>query len=135
MINLIRIVVAEARRELLAPPSTEVHDAATAMSAIARLREARRDGLADYLEARQLTFRERFDLALPLLLRAQERGLPTPRLERESARMRAVTLFALGRLDEAEALFRSVTNERDAADVVYRDDWLARLQWQRARGI
>lgn len=118
--------------ELFAPRSERSHDAATTMAAIARLREIRTDGLADYLEARQLAARERFDLAYPLLVRAAAGGLPTERTARESERMRAIAALETGRLDEAQSIFERLrASARTDGERVEADDWLARIRLSR----
>ena len=67
----------------------------------------RSDGLGPYLEARQLLAQNEYDLAMPLLLDAKARGLPTERLSRELDRLLGVTTFALGRYDESAALWHA----------------------------
>ncbi len=130
--------VSEALRELLAPDAGETHDAATQLAALARLDEVDEGGLARYLVARQLFARERFELVLPLLERANERRLPSESIVREAERMRAITLYALGRLDESERAFHAVARSaRDTPGDVGREveaqDWLARIRWRRDR--
>lgn len=118
-----------ALRELFASSPARTHDGAVTVSAIARLREARHDGLADYLEARQLAARERFDLAAPLLERARDAGLPTALVRLEARRVLAISLASTRRRDAARALFAEVLADpeaREGARVEARD-WLARL--------
>lgn len=127
-----------ALRELLAPDPRNAVDAATQLAAIARLDRADPGGLGAYLTARQLQGRERFEQVLPLVERARSQGLPTPAIEREAERMRAVALFARGDLDGAERAFEALrasaeTREGDVGSVVEADDWLARIVWQRGR--
>ncbi len=115
--------------ELFAPSGRSTHDPATMMSAIGRVREVRSDGLADYLEARQLVARERFDLAAPLLERAARLGLPTERTRTENERLRAITAFALGDRATAERLFWHLReNATTDGARVEADDWRARLR-------
>lgn len=118
--------------ELFSPSGRSTHDAATTVSAIARLREARTDGLADYLEARQLTARERFDLARPLLERASRLGLPTERTRSENERLRAIAAFVVGDHEEARRAWEVL---REAAITsgarVEAEDWLARIRLSR----
>jgi tetratricopeptide (TPR) repeat protein len=115
--------------ELFAPSARSTHDPATLMSAIGRVREVRSDGLADYLEGRQLVARERFDLARPLLDRAARLGLPTSRTRSENERLRAIAAFAMGDREVAERLFWNLREhaETDGARVEA-DDWRARLR-------
>lgn len=115
--------------ELFAPSARSTHDPATTMAAIARVREVRSDGLADYLEARQLLARERFDLARPLLERAAERGLPTARTRSENERLRAVAAFATGDVETAQRMFWALrAAARTDGERVDADDWLARIR-------
>jgi hypothetical protein len=74
-----------------------------AMHHVARLDRLRRDGLAPYLEARQLMAAERHDLALTRIRDAHTRGLPSQRLRTEALRMQLACAFTQGALDEAEA--------------------------------
>ncbi|MCB9595936.1 MAG: hypothetical protein H6719_24665 [Sandaracinaceae bacterium] len=122
-------------RELLAPPRDETNDAATAMAAIQRLRDARSDGLAPYLAARQLLFRRRFELALPEIVEARERGLPTERARREARRMEAMIRFGGGDLDGSARLWTEILRDETATEGnrVMARDWLARVRWARAR--
>jgi hypothetical protein len=115
--------------ELFAPRSDRSHDAATTLSAIARLREVRTDGLSDYLEARQLAARERFDLAHPLLLRAERLGLPTERTARENRRLLGVASLEVHRIEQARAIFDALRAEaRTDGERVEAEDWLARAR-------
>lgn len=66
-----------------------------------KLSELRRDGLGQYLQARQLMAQNRFALALPLLDDARRLGLPTRRLDQELTRVRGIALFAMGRYPDA----------------------------------
>ncbi|MFK7991990.1 MAG: hypothetical protein AB8I08_38590 [Sandaracinaceae bacterium] len=122
-----------ALRGLLVPRRDANRDAAIAMTHIDALSEAREDGLADYLAARQLGFRQRFDLALPRLQRAQSRGLPSERLIREAARLEAVARFGTGDLDGATTGFRTLLRRPDtgAGDRVALLDWLQRIRLSR----
>ena len=99
-----------------------------------QLSELRADGLGPYLEARQLMNRNRFDLALPLLEEAELRGLPTERLERELSRMLGVTLFALGRYPESEAIWHARVPLSLAA-AAEAERWLERIEYARAREL
>lgn len=118
----------EALRDLLAPSRAHLTDGATMFEAIARLAAARDDGLADYLAARQLIARERFDLAAAHVERALELGLPTTRLLREALRVQAT---ALGALDDPRAmgLWTAIRDGAgdDLALAVRAEDWRRRL--------
>lgn len=129
--------VSAALRELLAADARETVDAGTQLAAIARLDRADTGGLGAYLTARQLFARERFDLLLPLVDRANEQRLPTEAILRESERMRAMALYATGDLDAAEHAWRTIRDdararEGDLGREVEAEDWLARLRWRRA---
>ncbi len=65
------------------------------------LADMRKDGLGQYLQARQLMGQSRFDLALPLIKEAERLGLPTARLSQELDRMLAITSFAVGKYSES----------------------------------
>ncbi|MBN8610394.1 MAG: hypothetical protein J0L92_07420 [Deltaproteobacteria bacterium] len=125
-----------ALRELLAPDARNAVDPGTQLAAIARLDRVDPSGLGAYLTARQMFVRERFDLVLPLLDRANAQRLPTESILREAERMRAVTLFASGDLDASDRAFRAIladarTQEGDVGRLVEAEDWLARIRWTR----
>ncbi len=127
-----------ALREVLSPDPRETNDGATLLAAIGRLERADPSGLGPYLEARQLVARERFALARPRLEEALERGLPNASLRREAERLRAISLAASGRLDEAEhafavLAFEARAEERGSGREVEAEDWLARVRFFRAR--
>jgi hypothetical protein len=127
-----------ALRELLAPDARSAVDPGTQLAAIARLDRVDPSGLGAYLTARQMFVRERFDLVLPLLDRANTQRLPTESILREAERMRAVALFANGDLDASDRAFRAIladahTHEGDVGRLVEAEDWLARIRWARAR--
>ena len=87
----------------------------------------RNDGLGQYLEARQLIGQNRFSLALPLLQDAQRLGLPTPRLERELARLFGITYFALGRYPKSAGAWKHrASSSRAAHEEAAR--WLERIE-------
>jgi tetratricopeptide (TPR) repeat protein len=90
-------------------------DPRAAMHLIQRLYPLRRDGLAHYLEARQLMFAGRHDLAQTLIQSALERGLPTRRLRVEALRAAALTAFIVGALDEASQHAASLREDREAS--------------------
>lgn len=125
-----------ALRELLAPPRDQTSDPATQVAAIERLRDARSDGLAAYLMARQLLFRRRFDLALPEIVDARARGLPTERAEREARRMEGAIRFGAGEADASARIWREIVADpasREGERVMARD-WLARIRYAARRG-
>lgn len=119
--------------EVFVPSPRRTTDGATVVSAIARLRESRSDGLADYLEGRQLAARERFDLAEPLLVRCRDAGLPTDRVRREARRMLATVLVANGAFDAAERLLWEILADPTSTEGqrVDANDWLARIRSSR----
>jgi tetratricopeptide (TPR) repeat protein len=123
-----------ALRELLAPRGATTHDAATTISAIGRLRAARSDGLADYLEARQLAGRERYDLAAPMIARARAHGLPTPRVTREARRVDAIARYGAGDREGSRALCDEIASDPTSSEAmrVEARDWLARIEWRAA---
>jgi hypothetical protein len=130
--------VSDALREVLAADARETVDAGTQLAAIARLDRVDASGLGAYLTARQLFARERHDLILPLLDRAEAQGLPSEALLRESQRMRAVALYATGAIDEAEHAWGAIAGDArrrggDLGREVEAEDWLARIRWRRAR--
>src|SRR5690606_34162791 len=94
-----------------------------------RLARVRDDGLAPYLEARQLLFRQRSRLALERILEARERGLPTENLRREAERMEAIARFGAGDLRESERIWRRMLNDGASTEGrrVEARDWLARI--------
>ena len=92
------------------------------------LSTVRRDGLGQYLEARQLMGQGRYALATPLLEDAKRLGLPTERLERELSRLLGISYFAIGRYDESAAQWR----ERgwiSAAARAEAERWLERIEY------
>jgi tetratricopeptide (TPR) repeat protein len=124
---------AEAIAEVLVPSPRLPHDAATTIEALARLDEARTDGLADYLTARQMIFRQRYDRAAPRLRRAIALGLPTERIVREARRLDAITRVRTGDLDGAERALLEIEATGDAGARVEARDWLTRITWMRSR--
>ena len=81
------------------------------MHLIHGLYPVRSDGLTHYLEARQLSRAGRHDLAFPLLREALARGLPTRRLRVEALRLRALSAYVLGALDDARERWFSVHDQ------------------------
>lgn len=115
---------------LLVPPRDATNDAAISMFEIGRLAAARDDGLAAYLEARQLLFRQRFELARPRILEARERGLPTQRTRIEARRMEGMIRFGVGELHAAARVWRQILRDEGSTegDRVEARDWLARIR-------
>jgi tetratricopeptide (TPR) repeat protein len=101
--------------DLLIGKNGKAPDARAAMHLIQRLYPLRRDGLAYYLEARQLMFAGRHDLAQPLIQGALERGLPSRRLRVEALRAALLTAFTVGALDEAAQHAASLAEDREAS--------------------
>jgi tetratricopeptide (TPR) repeat protein len=94
----------------------------------------RTDGLGLYLEGRQVWAQREFALALPLLERAQSRGLPTPRLMRELQRMVGVAAFALGRYDQSLAAWNARATSSRAAEAVSQQ-WRERISFASTGGF
>ena len=94
----------------------------------------RADGLGPYLEARQLLGQNRFDLALPLLERAGELGLPTERLRKEHGRLLATTLFAVGRYDDSKRAWTERLEIDPGAQAEARI-WLERIEYAESRAV
>jgi hypothetical protein len=124
-----------ALRGLLAPRRDETNDAAVMMEHVAALARARSDGLAAYLEGRQLLFRQRFDLALPRIVESRRLGLPTDRLNVEARRMEAIARFGTRDLDGSSAIWREIARDEgsDAGETLEANDWLARVRYARRR--
>ncbi len=120
-------------RGLLVPHRDRNADPAVTMAQIAALERVREDGLAPYLEARQLAFRQRYDLALPRIVEARRRGLSTARLVEEARRVEAITRFGAGDLDGSAQLWREILRdpESNAAEQLEARDWLTRVRLSR----
>jgi tetratricopeptide (TPR) repeat protein len=110
-------------------------DLRIAMHAIQELKTRRKDGLGSYLEARQLSAARRHDLSHPLVLEALRRGLPTRRLRSEALRLRGLTAFAIGALDDASSSFAALLAEPDVSEASRLEvtDWRERIAFRRAR--
>ncbi len=108
-------------------------DRAVAVHHDRELAVSRPDGLGAYLEARQLMASGRYDLALPRIREAGDRGLATHLLRREHRRMLGATLVAVGSLDEARRIFEAIRDGsgENTGDRVQANDWLARLEYLR----
>jgi hypothetical protein len=90
------------------------------------LGQVRADGIGPYLEARQMFFATRYDEAAALLGQAAARGLPTERLRRETARLRVVSLAAVGALEEAERVLAGFDDDPYLAPTA--EEWRLRLR-------
>ena len=123
--------VVEPLREVLVPNGRRIHDGATSIEALARLHDLGGDGLADYLIARQMTFRQRYDLAALRLRRARVAGLPSERIEREARRLDGIVRARTGDLGAARAIVEEIAGEGDEGARVEAEDWLARIAWLR----
>jgi tetratricopeptide (TPR) repeat protein len=113
-------------------------DGASAVYFARELRGERNDGLAHYLEARQMYFQGRLAESVALHDDALRLGLPSPELEAEAVRLRAVALFALGKLADARAAFQALwdLNEKNPSLGYGTEsaDWLERIRFtQRGR--
>jgi tetratricopeptide (TPR) repeat protein len=115
--------------DLLVGAPGEHADGAVAVYLARELRSVRSDGLAQYLEARQLFFQARFGFASALLREARERGLPTPELSAEALRVEAVSRVALGELETATELFTRYAQTGSAARAAEADDFIARIRF------
>lgn len=122
-------------RELMVGEPFRSQDPRTAMHLIGELAPLRRDGLALYLEARQLVAAGRRDLAQGSLREALARGLPTTLLRVEALRMHALTSFVTGSLGEADAIASELERREGAslADKLEARDLRARVAFRRAR--
>jgi tetratricopeptide (TPR) repeat protein len=122
-------------RDLLVHRAGKSSPSAVAVHLARELSEVRADGLGPYLEARQLYFKDRFDLALSTLEQARARGLPTDRLTRETERLRGIVLFATGRLEQARQHWKHLA-ERDSTRHgrrIQAREWLARIAYAQGR--
>jgi hypothetical protein len=118
--------------ELLIGRGGKPPDARTAMHLIRRLHPLRRDGLAHYLEGRQLAAAGRPDLARPLLETALGRGLPTRRLRVEAARNAMVAAFLVGALDAAASYAaRLGSGDATLSERAEASDMLRRIEHRR----
>ena len=120
-------------RELLIGEPFRGAEGRTAMHLIRELAPSRADGLALYLEGRQLISAGRHDLAQALLREALVRGLPTPRLRVEALRLHANACFVTGQLSEADALARELERREGAslAEQIEARDLRARIAFRR----
>jgi tetratricopeptide (TPR) repeat protein/putative Mn2+ efflux pump MntP len=122
--------------ELLIGRDGAAADARTAMHLIHALYPQRTDGLAHYLEARQLARAERHDLAFPLFREALSRGLPTRRLIVEALRARALSAYVVGALEDARESQERIAALADAtlAERMDAEDFVARVAHRKRVG-
>jgi len=108
-------------------------EGASAVYFARELRSERADGLPHYLEGRQLFFQKRFEESVQLHDEALRLGLPTPELNAEAVRVRAVALYAIGKLDDAKRGFQQLAElcERSPALGYGTEalDWLERIRF------
>ncbi|KPK14919.1 MAG: hypothetical protein AMJ62_11445 [Myxococcales bacterium SG8_38] len=117
----------EAQRDLVYQMLIDRASSAVVVHLAHELAEIRRDGLGQYLQARQLMGHDHFALALPLIQEAQRLGLSTRRLDEELTRMLGITMFALGHYTEsAEAWVEHGRVSRAAHAEAAR--WLERIE-------
>jgi len=117
---------------LIGPPGRKA-EGALAMYLIRELAARRSDGLAAYLEGRQLHYAERHIAAAEALRLARERGLPGPAFEREATRIEAISRFVAGQRDAATRLFARLATDPEPARRLDAEDWLARIRFEAAR--
>ncbi len=117
--------------ELMIGQPGERADGATAVHLARELGDVRKDGLAPYLEARQLVSQARFRHGAKLLAEARSLGLPTLELRTEALRMEGLARFASGDLEEAERLYRAFGNDGSAAHAAEANDFLERIRFTR----
>lgn len=112
-------------------------EGASAVYFARELRSERADGLPQYLEARQLFFQGRLEESVVLHDEALRLGLPTPELEAEAVRVRAMALFASGKLDVARAGFErlwQLNEQRPGLGYgTEARDWLERIRFTQRR--
>jgi hypothetical protein len=123
-------------REFLVSDPFGGSDARVALHLIHELARTRGDGLAAYLEARQLRGADRYDLVESLLRDALARGLPTLRLRVEALRMQVQATFIIGALSESEAI-ASQLEQREGATLAEQEeakDWRDRIAFRRKTG-
>ena len=94
----------------------------------------RSDGLADYLQGRQLAVEGRYDGVVKRMRSARSDGLPTERLERESSRLLGIGLFATGELQEAKKRWQALRSEsgEDLGKHAEAQDWMERIRFEQA---
>ena len=106
----------------------ETFDDALLMHVARELDRSRKDGLGAYLEARLLSKKMHYDKALSRSTVASKRGLPTKRLRKENARMRAVALYANAQYTEAREAWKALREKGSASIASQADEWLGRIE-------
>jgi tetratricopeptide (TPR) repeat protein len=114
--------------ELLVGEPGQRSDPATAVFLARELRPLRQDGLAEYLEGRQLFFQGRYRHAAELFGHASGKSLPTDNLTAEALRVEAICRVAISQFDRAKALFQAFART-GIAHRAEADDYLARIQF------
>jgi tetratricopeptide (TPR) repeat protein len=117
-------------RFLVAPAAGR--DPAFDLMTLRQLTDAKPDAaLPHYLLGRQLLARERWAEALAELTHPVRDHLPDARFDRESLRMRAITLFRLGRIAESRAAFSELAHAAGAPEGARLDaaDWVERCDF------
>lgn len=103
-------------------------DGAVAVYLAHELRAERKDGLPQYLEARQLYARERYADAAKLLAQARALGLPTREIEIEARRIAAISLFAIRDFEGSRMLWLAQDGRgTDLGLHAEAEDWLERV--------
>ena len=120
-------------REYLVAEPFGSSESRTPMHLLSELDLVRTDGLARYLQARQVRAERRYDVVQSLLRDALARGLPTQRLRVEALRMQVQATFITGALSEAEATASQLEHREGAtlADQLEAQDWIARITFRR----
>jgi len=126
--------------ELLVGQPGEHADPATAVHLARELRDLRADGLAQYLEARQLFGQKNYALAADLLAQANARGLPSSQLRAESLRLEVKSRLALGetpnaaaQLEQAIARAQQLQDMGTQAERAEADDFLKHIAFLQRR--
>ena len=114
--------------ELLVGEPGQRSDPATAVFLARELRPLRQDGLAEYLEGRQLFFQGRYGHAAELFGHAIGKSLPTDELTAEALRTEAISRLAIHQLERAASLFQSFA-KTGTAHRAEAQDYLARIRF------
>jgi hypothetical protein len=113
---------------LLVGEPGQATDGATAVYVARELRAERGDGLAHYLEARQLYSHERYAEAVLLLSQARRLGLPTREIALEARRIEAISRYAANDLPGSRSLWLEIgASGSELALQAEADDWLERI--------
>jgi hypothetical protein len=119
---------AELLFELLVGEPGQRSDPASSVYLSRELRPLRQDGLAEYLEGRQLFFQGRYGHAAELFGHASGKSLPTDELTAEALRTEAISRLAIAQLDRAATLFQAFAKTGNAHKAEA-DDYLARIRF------